>query len=524
MLVDGPAGTGKTLGVLLYVKSLCEQYAGIRCLLVRQTRSSLTDSILPHWESLFPPHARILQGATAANRARYRFSNTSVVVVGGLDKPERTFSAQYDVIVVEEAIEITLDAWEKLIRANRNNVLPWQQMIANTNPGRNSHWLNRRPEQWVEPFTPCEECEGDEWAVKDLETTPPQYRCAECGAARDGDRKMRRLVSRHKDNPAYWSSATGKWTEIGRKYMRRLRGMSGGRYNRLYLGQWVGEEGLVYPMWDASIHCIHAEMVEDEDGNRLYSGEHQVLRVGSWGGELVEMRWFFASVDWGFRNPGSMSVWGVDSESRLFRVAQVYRTGKQLDWWAERAVEFDEEFHLTAIVCDSAEPRSIEVFNDRLSGPMNRASKRIARKADKDWLAGSDMVRYGLSGTHPEDLVPGAEVPPEKLEPRMFFCKDSLRHGVDPDLDAEGLPTCTEHEVEGYTWLKTTEGKEVKDKPDPACPDHGLDETRYACMYAWKRDMTPVKPPRRAIMGTMAALLDHDSVRRGRRKKEDPFG
>jgi len=50
VLIEGPAGTGKTLSVLEYVNYLCEEYAGIRVLIFRATRASMNESVLVTFE------------------------------------------------------------------------------------------------------------------------------------------------------------------------------------------------------------------------------------------------------------------------------------------------------------------------------------------------------------------------------------------------------------------------------------------------------------------------------------------
>src|SRR5262245_22584773 len=50
VLLSGPAGSGKTIASLLRVYWVCRKYPGARCLVVRKTRESLTESVLVTWE------------------------------------------------------------------------------------------------------------------------------------------------------------------------------------------------------------------------------------------------------------------------------------------------------------------------------------------------------------------------------------------------------------------------------------------------------------------------------------------
>lgn len=207
VLIEGPAGTGKTRAGLMKAHLCLAKYAGSRWLLARKTRVSLTESALVEFERsvLVGRAARIAHGAGRANRQRYTYPNGSELVVGGLDKSSRIMSTQYDGIYVPEATELTEDDWESLTTRNRNNVMPYQQMIADCNPGPPTHWLNLR-------------------------------------ANRGG---MARLLSRHEDNPS-----------VTEAYLARLRNLTGVRRKRLYEGVWAAAEGMVYEDWDATVHLI----------------------------------------------------------------------------------------------------------------------------------------------------------------------------------------------------------------------------------------------------------------------------
>lgn len=200
ILVEGPAGTGKTTAVCLRIVELTQRFPGSRALLVRKTRASMTQSVLTTLEKIEFPRSAVARG----NRSTYLQPNGSEIVVAGLDNADRIMSSQYDVIAAFEATELTLDDWEKLITRLRNGVMPWQQAIADCNPSAPSHWLNTRA----------------------------------AGA-------MRRLKSNHQDNPRLWIQ--GQWTAHGAEYIARLNELTGVRRARLRDGLWAAAEGLVYP-------------------------------------------------------------------------------------------------------------------------------------------------------------------------------------------------------------------------------------------------------------------------------------
>jgi PBSX family phage terminase large subunit len=200
VLIEGPAGTGKTRAVLEKLCEQCESSPGLRVLLCRATRTSLTESVLVTLETkvLGPMNHPALTSSSASRAMRhsYDWPNGSTIVCGGLDNPERLYSTEWDIVYVAECTEITEDSWERFARAMRNGRGPYHQRIACCNPGPPSHWLNQR----------CNR-----------------------GA-------MVRLKSRHRDNP----SCTPQ-------YLGELARLTGHRRARLYEGRWVAAEGIVFP-------------------------------------------------------------------------------------------------------------------------------------------------------------------------------------------------------------------------------------------------------------------------------------
>ena len=206
MLIEGPAGTGKTRAVLEKMHLCAEKYPTCRILLVRKTRESMTESVLVTFEAkVGQAEHEALRGAGRNFRQIYKYENGSEIVIGGLDKVEKIMSTEYDIICVFEATEITEDEWEKLQTRLRNHVIPYQQAIADCNPSGPAHWLNMR-------------------ASTDL---------------------MTRLVSRHEDNPT-----------VTPDYIATLDRLTGVRYLRLRKGLWAAAEGLVYDNYDPAIHVV----------------------------------------------------------------------------------------------------------------------------------------------------------------------------------------------------------------------------------------------------------------------------
>jgi phage terminase large subunit len=209
ILLSGPAGTGKSRACLEKLHLVACKYAGMRGLLLRKTHASLTSSGLVTFKQkvLHPLDGVTFFGGSAQDPPEFRYPNGSVLLVGGLDRPTKTMSTEYDVIYIQEATEATEDDWESVTTRLRNGVMPYQQLLADCNPDAPTHWLTRR---------------ADRGAVLMLE-------------------------SRHEDNPT-----------VTPDYLSKLDALTGVRYLRLRKGLWAAAEGIVYEGWDRARHLIDA--------------------------------------------------------------------------------------------------------------------------------------------------------------------------------------------------------------------------------------------------------------------------
>jgi hypothetical protein len=246
ILVEGRAGTSKTTGILCKLIDDCERYPGCRVLIVRETRVSLTESVLVTFDRLVQPGHEAYSDTQRANRRANNFRNGSTIVWGGLDSPEGLFSTEWDRIYVAEATETKLEAWDLFGRAMRNNRTPYHQRIADCNPGPPSHWLNQRA-------TPAADAMRDSWKTRQAYDRLQQFNHWQD----QNGRSMRRLISVHPDNPGYWDKDAWDWTPFGREYVNTtLASMTGHRRARMFDGRWKAAEGTVYPEFDEAKHVI----------------------------------------------------------------------------------------------------------------------------------------------------------------------------------------------------------------------------------------------------------------------------
>lgn len=288
VLLSGPAGTGKTRGVLEWLHHLCLTYAGVRVLIVRKTRASLSESALYTFEEfVLPPDSPMRDGPRRQFRQSYTYDNGSRIVVGGLDKSTRLYSTEFDIVYVPEAVELELQEWESLKRSLRHHVLPWQQLIGDTNPDKPEHWIKLR-------------CDS-------------------------GPTKM--LHSKHEDNPVLWNDEKGEWTPEGLAYLAALDELTGALYQRLRLGLWAQAEGAVYETWDDAIHLVDAFPIP-KDWRRI------------------------RSIDFGFTNPFVCQWWAIDPDGRMYLYREIYITQRLVEDLADDIKSASDDERIEATTAD----------------------------------------------------------------------------------------------------------------------------------------------------------------------------
>lgn len=219
ILLSGAAGTGKSVAALMKVHLACLATPGARALFVRKTHASLTASTLVTFRQQVAAAALdagvvSFYGGSAQEPAAFRYLNGSVILVGGLDRASRLLSTEFDIVFVDEAIEVTEEDLDTIVTRLRHGKLSYQQLLMATNPSAPTHHLKVR---------------------------------ADAG-------RCLILYSRHEDNPRMHQD--GQWTEYGEQYLARLESLTGARYQRMRWGKWVAAEGLIYEAYDPAVHLV----------------------------------------------------------------------------------------------------------------------------------------------------------------------------------------------------------------------------------------------------------------------------
>jgi PBSX family phage terminase large subunit len=282
-LTDGFVPTHNSRACLEKLLLQALKYPGMNGLILRKTQVSLGSSALKTWRRDVAAEAlsnRTLwfYGGSAEEPAQYRFANGSVILIGGMDKPTKIMSTEYDTIYCQEATELTITDWEYVLTRLRNGRLPYQQVIADCNPDAPTHWLKAR----------CD----------------------------TGTAKM--IYCRHEDNPVLFDELPDRsfeLTRIGREYVTKLDSLTGVRYLRLRKGLWVAAEGVIFDEFTPEVHVIDEMPAGWESWARYWS------------------------VDFGFANPFVCGMWAEDPDGRLYLYREFYMTGRTVDQHARNILD-----------------------------------------------------------------------------------------------------------------------------------------------------------------------------------------
>jgi phage terminase large subunit len=444
----GPAGTGKSRGILEKLHLICEKYEGARILIVRATREALSEAALMTYENqVLPAGHYLLTGAARSHRQKYAYSTGSEIIVGGLDKLGKLMSTEYDIVFIQEALDIKREDMEMLKTRLRNGILPYQQLIMDYNPGDPMHWLHQAAlaGEFVE-YNTVHEDNPILWEEAPQEAQDAIKRLLEQNGA------LGKLGEMWPVNAP--DGRRGRWTQQGVSYIAKLDGLTGARKLRLRYGIWATAEGAVYQ------DCWHRDI------NLIKPFEIPAAWRRIW------------IIDFGFTSPFVLHMLAVDPVGTMFTYREIYHTRRTVEAHAKQALaicgyEFRPESGYIKIsnivdtlpecvVCDvDAEGR--ETFEQK-SGIRCVAAYKSSK-------VGIDV---GIQATQ-QRLKAN-----EQNQSRWYIFENAVIER-DPLLKDGGLPQCTVEEIDGYVW--DTTGNQRKGERPLDKNNHGMDAMRYGVCY-----------------------------------------
>lgn len=396
VLLAGPRGTSKSIAAQSKIVALCSLWPGSRHLLARKVRVEMNETTLLTFEHevLGRGHPALSPPMTRKGRTEYQVGSSSVLI-GGFDDPERYKGAQFDTITLEEATDFEESDLQTALGCLRSFKGAYHQITCVTNPGGPKQWLIER--------------------------------------ARRG--QMKHLVSRHQDNPAYFT-ADGTPTVRGADYMATLDGLTGVTRKRQRDGLWAAAEGQVYDEWDDDLHLRTLEQLGHPNG-----------LPASW----RRIR----SIDFGYTHPFVCQWWAFDGDGRAYLYRQLQETETLVEDHAKEILRLSRGEAIDYTVCDYEDPEGMATL----------------RKYGVPTVSARKDVELGIQEVKSRLRKSGDG------RPRLFVVRGSLVN-PDPRLRGKNAPTSFETEIGGYVWDKKRDG-ERKEQPLKK-EDDAMDAARYA--------------------------------------------
>lgn len=238
--------------------------------------------------------------------------------------------------------------------------------------------------------------------------------------------------------------------------METLQNLTGARKKRLKDGIWAGNEGLVYELFDDSLHVIDPFKIPQD--------------------------WIYIIVvDWGYRDPMVVHWWAYKGEkSILYR--EIYESGKSIESIAREAGKLSKGEKISLAMADH-DPQKIITFR--------KSFEETYRKNLRMIKAPSKAIELGIQD------VEKALKPDGEGIPGIRIFRDALVR-KDPLLKKLNIPASTIEEYSAYIWPEDQDGKPRREIPVDKF-NHGMDCTRYLHRYLARLQRIQNRPKARVI-------------------------
>lgn len=457
VMYSGAFGAGKSRILCEKAYLLSVYYPGNVGLISRAYNVDIEPTTLKTLlEEVIPPDHLI-----AHNKSKQRITlrsndpeTPSEIYYRGLDRPTGVASMNLGWAAVDEAIEVSEDAWIMLEGRLRLNRVPFHQIFTATNPGAPSHWLyNRFYKQ---------------------------------GRGIDG-KLIRRVVDTNAlDNPHNPPS-----------FHERLKRFTGIYKSRFVDGKWVGAEGLVFDSFDPTIHVVEPFEIPSD------WARYRTIDLGT-ANPFVCLWWAKDPVNdalYAYREI-YMSNRTVDKHAlTMHRVDEALQGFVPTPEQKGAALRANGKYACAKCGKEGGEE---ETFWHSGKPHCARDAGLLYAKAYQWTVCDHDLGERRILAANGIETVParkdvgeGIQLVGQRLakhaatgKPRLFFFSNTL---VEEDimLQDEKKPWRTTDEFGLYKWKKNASGTITKDEPEKV-HDHGMDTTRYLVMGIDKGSMKAV--------------------------------
>ena len=401
-LLEGGNETGKTVPLTWKMHQFMKANPGAWGMMVRKNYSDLKDTMVRTYEGkileypLGHPWCPVIKfGGENVRKYTYKKGGGELFVRGLSDNTEKdnTKSLEMDMITVNQLEELTLEQFEQLYNrcTGRAGNTKWPLFQADCNPSTHLHWILK----------------------SDILT---------------------RFKTELEDNPQNHDGEN--WTAYGRELRSRLEKFTGTNYWRLFLGEWRGNVGLVYPEFSEDRHVVDFEP-RDAPAHWIH----------------------FRVIDFGFQAPFVCHHYAIDpSDDCWYMFKEIYISQKLVSENAARIHELqklhNKEYNFN--ICDGGDPEKQKQLA-QLGLPCRTAKKGKAFMID--------AVRQRI------------------VDGKLKFARNALDK-KDPFLTMKNRPTCTTDEFSTYSYKPENKMKgDDSDDVPPDGRDDGVDCLGYAAVH-----------------------------------------
>ena len=328
--VCGGRGSMKTYGALDRDASYALNFPGAWGMIITLTKFKHRDTIIPKFQKLMKdwqlrPNVHY---DLNINLGEYTFYNGSKIFLRTAQEPENLPGPDMSFIHIDEYREMTERVFTEVMPTLRQPGFPRQCWLAST-PGGAAHWSRKI---WM----------PHEYA-KDFDVDVP--------TRRSGRYVNYRAFT--KDSPFIPKELYQMWVD-----------QYGGENTRMARQELFGEElvmeGLVYEGFDASKHVVPQDK---------WPGYPNTIVAG---------------VDFGFKHPAAIIVYGIDECNRRYVLDEFKRSHCDPITLATVAQEMQQRYNIERFICDSEDPGAIHVFRgEPFRLPAFGAQKILRGSADK---------------------------------------------------------------------------------------------------------------------------------------------
>ena len=344
ILFDGGSRSGKTALIVEYLVRRALQYPGSRQLAARKCRSHAKTSL---WEDTIKGYLRKF---IPAHLFRYNeselsiiFSNSSRIIIGGLDDADRTekiLGNEYITVYLNEATQLSYQSMQMAITRLSQNAFDRKKrkavpkLVMDCNPRGPRHWLHFVGVRHIDP---------------------------ESGSSLPDVKKWARVHFSAYDNKE----------NLPPEYLASLESLPLIMKERMLSGIWRDNEGAVYDEFDEDTHVTTPFPIPDE---------WQKIRA----------------IDFGYTN-AFVCLWGaIDHDGRLYIYRELYKSRVRTRVLAEeiKRLSGKEKYFSTVADHDAQERAELEE-----AGILTKAADKkviIGIQAVKNRLAKQENGQCGI--------------------------------------------------------------------------------------------------------------------------------